>query len=240
MNNLFSRKVFLAPLVCSMIFCACALPVKTNKSLQIVKDIDLEVARLNKEGEGLFNQFRFAEAVDTFSEALQLAPEARPVRYNLALASIQIEEFTEAINILEDLLIDAKEDERFKLEFSLANAYSGIRDYKLSEKLFLKAFENALIEEDYAGAVKSLIQLSDILYVQGRDRDAICYALSAVHLDEGKTAAVYYATLLTKRGDEETFKAFVEKNFGRYDLETNPELGGFYERIKGEGGDGIG
>ena len=100
---------------------------KSYYTLKLGRDDMFDAAKLNELGDFLFSKQNYAEAAVAFGEAVTLNPFELPYQENYANAHLQLGNFSEAVEILENLIYQNESESR-KAKYMLVLAYLNMDD----------------------------------------------------------------------------------------------------------------
>jgi tetratricopeptide (TPR) repeat protein len=114
---------------------------------------------LNLLGMIYFIQNRFGLSLNSFNQGLEINPESKVLRYNLALLHLRLNQPQEAINLLNPL-------EEFKdplILYTLGFAYTISNNLNEAERVFSKISEDEMKKSDWLLTYSAYLYLSNFL-----------------------------------------------------------------------------
>jgi TolA-binding protein len=147
-------------------------------------------------GIGKFNQSIFTQAIEHFTEALQLSPESKKqtILYYLAEANFRLKNFAEALeHYAKVMALGPNSELGQKAAYSMAWCQIKLGKPKAAEELLIKQAQNpeSVVRQD---SIKNLVELQMNLH---KYEEAISWAQKAVKfLDEPERADMAYISAL--------------------------------------------
>lgn len=139
-----------------------------------------------------YGQSRYYDAEKNLRLANYYLPKSRKIKLNLAMAILNLEQYIEAEQIINELLVDEPYNTTYIL--TLANSYFLQKKYDKS----LNAYKDALSltsEKEKALQEKIYRNISEIYFIQGYEIDALCNSSLSFYSTENGDPTTHLAVL---------------------------------------------
>jgi len=210
---------FVFSVVTSLGLASCSPAQTTFQPETFVPNKELLAVSLAREGLSNYQRNRFLDAEFRLRQALYLAPEAENILVSLAIVLETQERFSEASQIFEELLMEYPDSVYHLLGAGRSKYREGL--YEEAKTYFLKAYENALEENDNVQASRSARNLSLVSFITGLEMEALCYSAEAVAHRETPEEILRHTRLLIGLLRYESAQRVLDEYSSRVNIEND-------------------
>ncbi|MGI6525751.1 MAG: tetratricopeptide repeat protein [Bdellovibrionota bacterium] len=221
-SKILSKRGIRSILIGVFIFSGCALPRKEVQEQSFVPKDDLVVVSLTREGLNYYSRSRFVDAEFKFRKALDVAPNAENILFNLAMTLIQENSFPDAEEILLRLL--KKNPQSTKVMAALAQLYMAEHNYPFAQTYLKRAYQTALRWREFEKATDFARSLAVLHFMLGEEDLALCYSDSAFHLSHSSDEMCRHSKLLIAKGRADEAYSMILTFMAEKDLKKDPCL----------------